>query len=98
MGERTGAMPEPLCVASCVSAAAVYDSRMKASTIRRTSKSDSVRERMSVLASGGSMRDLIGDVLEKSWRAKIPAGPPRFRTPKKQKLAELIRAKKLHRG
>lgn len=64
---------------------------------RRISKSDVVRERLHAPVSDGSMGDLIGDVLEKSWRAKVPAGPPRFRSPRKQKLAELIRAKKLHR-
>lgn len=109
----TGRTPGPLGTVSCVSAAAVYDSCMKALTIRlpdalvaeienesrtrRISKSDVVRERLHAPVSGGSMEDLIGDVLEKSWRAKVPAGPPRFRSPKKQKLAGLICAKKLHR-
>ena len=35
--------------------------------------------------------------LEEGWAAQVPAGPPRFRSAKKQKLAEIIRAKKLHR-
>ena len=68
---------------------------------RRVSKSDVVRERLrqpcSVATSGGSMSDLIGDILEESWKAKVPAGSPRFRSLKKQKLGEIIRAKKLHR-
>lgn len=68
---------------------------------RRVSKSDVVRERLHqprrMAASGGGMSELIGDILEESWKARVPAGPPRFRSPKKQKLAEIIRAKKLHR-
>jgi Arc/MetJ-type ribon-helix-helix transcriptional regulator len=68
---------------------------------RRVSKSDVVRERLHqprrAPASGGAMDELIGDILEESWKAKVPAGPPRFRSPKKQRLAEIIRAKKLHR-
>jgi Arc/MetJ-type ribon-helix-helix transcriptional regulator len=71
------------------------------SQVRRVSKSDVVRERLSeprsTAAAGGSMRELIGDILEGSWAAKVPAGPPRFLSPKKQKLAQIIRAKKLHR-
>jgi hypothetical protein len=70
------------------------------SRARRVSKSDVVRERLSQprrAPAAGSMSALIGDILEESWAAKVPAGPPRFRSPKKQKLAEIIRAKKLHR-
>jgi hypothetical protein len=71
------------------------------SRTRRVSKSDVVRERLHrprrAAASGDSMSELIGDVLQESWAAKVPAGPPQFRSPKKQKLSELIRAKKLHR-
>jgi hypothetical protein len=71
------------------------------SQARHVSKSDIVRERLSqpqrpaAVASG--MSELIGDVLEESWAAEVPAGPPRFSSPKKQRLANLIRAKKLHR-
>jgi hypothetical protein len=68
---------------------------------RNISKSDVVRERLRQpghpSGGGGSMSEVIGDILEKSWSAKIPAGSPRFRSPKKQRLAEIIRAKKLHR-
>ncbi len=68
---------------------------------RRVSKSDVVRERLRQplrpAAAGGSMRDLIGDILDGSWEAEIPAKPRRFLSPKKQKLAQIIRAKKLHR-
>lgn len=69
------------------------------SQARRVSKSDVVRERLHqrrASAAGGGMSELVGDILQQSWKAKVPAGPPRFRSPKKQKLAELIRAKKLH--
>jgi hypothetical protein len=48
-------------------------------------------------APGGNTGELIGDILRASWQAKVPAGPPRFRSPGKQKLAQIIRAKKLHR-
>ena len=68
---------------------------------RRVSRSDVVRERLHhpqrAAAAGGSMSDLIGHILEESWRAKVPACPPRFRSPQKRKLAGIIRAKHLHR-
>ena len=68
---------------------------------RNISKSDVVRERLRqpghAPMGGSSMREAIGDILEKSWSAKIPAGLPQFRSAKKRKLAEIIRAKKLHR-
>ncbi|HUA64776.1 MAG TPA: CopG family transcriptional regulator [Alphaproteobacteria bacterium] len=69
------------------------------SRLRRVSKSDVVRERLRQprRTAGGSTSELIGDILRESWQAEVPAGPPRFRSPKKQKLAESIRAKKLHR-
>lgn len=70
------------------------------SKLRCVSKSDMVRERLHqtrlALPASGSMSDTIGDVLEECWVAKVPAGPPRFRSLKKQKLAAIIRAKKLH--
>jgi hypothetical protein len=68
---------------------------------RNISKSDVVRERLRQAGcapeGGGSMSAVIGNILEKSWSAKVPAGSPRFRSAKKQRLAEIIRAKKLHR-
>ena len=68
---------------------------------RRVSKSDVVRERLHqpqrAAAAGGSMSDLIGHILEESWKAKVPARPPRFRSPHKRRLAEILRAKHLHR-
>jgi hypothetical protein len=83
------------------------------SLTRNVSKSDVVRERLHHLPrpgnTGGTMRDLIGDligsvrgdglsdILEESWAAKVPGKPRRFLSPKKQKLAEIIRAKKLYR-
>ncbi|MGO8764035.1 MAG: CopG family transcriptional regulator [Limisphaerales bacterium] len=71
------------------------------SRTRRVSKSDVVRERLHQPRrpsdGGGSTGELIGDILQASWRAKVPPGTPRFRSSKKQKLAVIIRAKKLHR-
>ena len=68
---------------------------------RRVSKSDVVRERLHhpqrASAAGGTMRDLIGHILEESWKAKVPAHPPRFHSPQKRRLAEAIRARHLHR-
>ena len=66
------------------------------SQARRVSKSDIVRERLAALPPPRQDQSLT-DILESSWRAQVPVGPPRFRPPTKQKLAELIRAKKLHR-
>jgi Arc/MetJ-type ribon-helix-helix transcriptional regulator len=71
------------------------------SKCRRVSKSDVVRERLHqpqrAAAGGGNMGDLIGHILEQSWKARVPARPPRFRSAQKQRLAELIRAQHLHR-
>jgi hypothetical protein len=69
----------------------------QASLIRGVSKSDIVRESLDqpglpALKEGG-----MRDILEESWAAKVPAQPRRFASVKKQKLAEIIRAKKLHR-
>jgi Arc/MetJ-type ribon-helix-helix transcriptional regulator len=70
------------------------------SRTRGVSKSDVVRERLSprhsTAETRGTMIELIGDILEKSWAAEVSAEAPRFNSPKKQKLAALIRAKKLH--
>jgi hypothetical protein len=68
---------------------------------RRLTKSDVVRERLTEACRAtelsGSTNEFIADILKESWEATIPAGPPRFRSKKKQKIAEMIRAKKLHR-
>jgi Arc/MetJ-type ribon-helix-helix transcriptional regulator len=66
------------------------------SIVRGVSKSDIVRERLD-LATGAESNDGLRDILEAVWRAKVPDGPRTFESPKKQKLAEIIRAKKLHR-
>ena len=67
------------------------------SLTRRVSKSDIVRERLDQPAllpvQDGSLRV----ILQESWAAKVPNQPRPFRSPQKQKLAEIIRAKKLHR-
>jgi hypothetical protein len=71
------------------------------SQFRRVPKSDVVRERLHhpqrTAVAGGNMRDLIGHILEESWKAKVPARPPRFRSPQKRRLAEVIRVQQLHR-
>jgi hypothetical protein len=66
------------------------------SKARRLSKSDIVRERLAALPAKPA-EDPLTDILKKVWAAKVPSQPPRFRSPHKQKLAETIRAKKLHR-
>ena len=67
------------------------------SLARRVSKSDIVRERLDQPALPPLKDGGLHDILEESWAAKVPAQSRRFRSPKKQKLAEIIRAKKLHR-
>jgi hypothetical protein len=71
------------------------------SKTRRISKSDVVRERLRrpllLPQSIGSADEMIGDILEECWKAKVPVRPPPFHSPKKQRLAEIIRVKKLHR-
>ena len=64
---------------------------------RRVSKSDIVRERLDQPAPAPLKDGALREILEEGWAAKVPARPRRFRSPKKQKLAEIIRAKKLHR-
>jgi hypothetical protein len=70
------------------------------SRCRRVSKSDVVRERLHQpqhpAVAGGNMPELIGHILEESWKAKVPTRPPWFRSPRKRKLAEIIRARRLH--
>lgn len=71
------------------------------SLARGVSKSDIVRERLgrptTESGAGGNMQEMIGDVLERSWKARTPSHPPQFDSARKQKLAGTIRAKKLHR-
>jgi Arc/MetJ-type ribon-helix-helix transcriptional regulator len=71
------------------------------SRARRLSKSDVVRERLRqphrALENPSAVRDLIGDILDRSWKAEVPVHPRGFASPKKQKLAEMIRAQNLHR-
>lgn len=67
------------------------------SITRRVSKSVIVRDLLDRPALPLLKGNGIGDILEECWAAKVPKQPPRFRSPKKQKLAEIIRAKKLHR-
>jgi hypothetical protein len=97
----------PLSYASCMKSLTIRlpDSLVleieRESQFRRVSKSDVVRERLHqpqrAAAAGGNVSDLIGHILEKSWKAKVPAQPPRFRSPQKRRLAEIIRAQQLHR-
>jgi hypothetical protein len=61
------------------------------------SKSDIVREGLDQPGLPPLEKGGLRDILEESWTAQVPATSPRFRSPKKQKLAEMIRAKKLHR-
>ena len=63
---------------------------------RQVSRSVIVRERLDQFTPP-LPDDGIRDILEAGWRAKVPAAPRRWRSPHKQKLAEMIRAKKLHR-
>ena len=67
------------------------------SSSRRVSKSVVARERLSRRAGGDAKSSELMAILEECWAAKVPEGPRRFASPKKQKLAENIRAKKLHR-
>ena len=90
-----------------------YDERMKSLTIRlpdglahrieeaslarRLSKSDIVRESLEQPGLPPLKESGISDILEESWAAKVPGKHRWFRSPKKQKLTGIIRAKKLHR-
>jgi hypothetical protein len=67
------------------------------SLTRRVSKSDIVRERLAKPTLLPLKESGIRDILEEAWAAKVLPRPRRFRSPTKQKLAEVIRAKKLHR-
>ena len=66
-------------------------------TERRVSKSVIVRERLDQQTTPHPSDESLMEILQAGWSAKVPDRPKRFRSLKKQKLAELIRAKKLHR-
>ncbi len=71
---------------------------------RRVAKAVVVRERLfrhsfsvgknAKAAPVKTMREFLGDILAKSTKTKVPPGPPQFRSPRKQRLAILIRNKK----
>lgn len=67
------------------------------SLVRRVSKSEIVRERLDQPALPPIQNGGLHDILREGWAAEVPARPRRLRSPQKQKLAEIIRAKKLHR-
>lgn len=68
---------------------------------RRVSKSDVVRERLRrtepAASESGGAGELLGDILQTSWQAKVGPKPRRFRSTNKRRLAEIIRARNLHR-
>ena len=64
---------------------------------RRVSKSEIVRERLDHHATVPLGEGNLREILEASWSGKVSGRPRQFRSPKKQQLADLIRAKKLHR-
>jgi hypothetical protein len=64
---------------------------------RRVSKSDVVRERLDQHGLPPTKESSLREILETAWSAKGPARPRRFRSPNKRRLAEAIRARKLHR-
>ncbi len=67
------------------------------SITRRVSKSVIVRERLDQPSLPPLKAGDVSVILEECWAAEVPDRPHRFLSPKKQKLAEIIRAKKLHR-
>ena len=67
------------------------------SLTRCVSKSDIVREHLDPLTLPSLQEGNLRDILEEAWAARVPAQPRRLASPKKQKLAEILRAKKLHR-
>ena len=66
------------------------------SLTRRVSKSEIVRERLDQPALLPVQDGDLNAILEEGWAAKVPNQPRPFRSPQKQKLAEMIRAKKLY--
>ena len=67
------------------------------STARRVSKSSLIRDLLDQPSlpplNGGGLRE----ILEECWAMKVPVRRRRALSPKKQRLLEIIRAKKLHR-
>lgn len=64
---------------------------------RRISKSELVRERLDGPGLPPLKEGDLLNILEGAWSANVPATPRRFRSPVKQRVAEAVRAKKLHR-
>ena len=64
---------------------------------RRVSKSEIVRERLDQETVRRFTDDGLRGILEASWSEKPARQPRRFQSGRKQQLADLIRAKKLHR-
>jgi hypothetical protein len=69
----------------------------KAALVRGVSKSDIVRQSLDKPGPPPVKEGGMRDILEECWAAKVPAQPRRFGSPKNQKLAEIIRARKMHR-
>ena len=63
---------------------------------RRVSKSILVSRLLGRKLPQPKKSDVV-DILQEAWRAKVPATTRRWRSEKKQRLADLIRAKKLPR-
>lgn len=67
---------------------------------RKISKSDVVRDRLEQGQKETPPTEiwtLVQEVLEESWRAEVPVKPTTYGSPHKQRLANLIRAKKSSR-
>ncbi len=67
------------------------------SAARRVSKSDIVRERLALPGLAPLQEGSLREILEECWAARVSDRAPRFASPRKQRLTETIRAKKLHR-
>jgi hypothetical protein len=67
------------------------------SRTRGTSKSNIVRERLELSQSPHALDGRLEEILTGSWEAELPSKPSAVRSAKKQRLAQAIRAKKLHR-
>ena len=64
---------------------------------RGLSRSDVVRERLQQQPLVQPKDDGLIEVLAQAWSRPARTGLPRFHSERKKKLAQLIRAKKLHR-